>query len=207
MHGIQQMMKREIHTRLTDEQPVCLRPIRRDDRGRLAAGIDALSDHSRYLRFFSGARTLPDPVVDRLVDVDGVHHIAWGGMVDEGGELRAIGAAHAMRQDEAPEAELAFGIIDAYHSKGLARLLIAAVIHDCRRLGIHTLTAETLAENRGAARLLRHIGGFCYEAESGVYSFKLDVADSARRLRAMTRPTGLADVYAALDRESPRRAA
>lgn len=204
---IQRMLKRKIFTTLKDGTRVKLRPIDTRDRKRLLAGIDSLSERSRQMRFFSAAKRLPDSVLDRLVDTDGVHHIAWGALDRQEGGGRAIGAAHAMREDEGPVAELAFGIVDDYHGQGLARLLITAVMHDCRAAGITTLMADTLAENRNAARLLRHLGGFCCEATDGVYTFRIDVADSLRMMRDLGHPPGLADVFGALDRRDHRLAA
>lgn len=201
------MMKRDIHTRLRNGRPVRLRPLRRDDRPQLVEGIENLSERSRYLRFFTAARKLPPHVIDKLVDVDEHNHIAWGAMDEAGEHPRALGVVHAMRSENAPTAELAFGILDEVHSQGLARMLIAAVVHDCARAGIRTLRADTLSENRNAARLLRHIGGYCCEAEGGIYSFMLNVADCEARLRQFSLPQGLHDVYAALDAEDARRAA
>ncbi len=204
---IQRMMKREILTHLRDGHPVRMRPLRRDDRPHLVAGIDSLTERSRYLRFFTGARRLPDHVIDRLVDVDNVHHIAWGALDETGEAARAIGVVHAIRPDEGSEAELAFGVVDEFHARGLARMLIAAVAHDCARCGITTLKADTLAENRAAAKLIRHIGGYCCEAAGGIYTFRLNVADCESRLRSLAMPKGLGDVYHALDAEDARRAA
>lgn len=204
---IHHMLKRKIFTELKNGTRVKLRPIDPRDRKRLAAGIASLSEHSRHMRFFSAARRLPDSVLDRLVNTDGVHHIGWGALDRHEGGGRAIGAAHAMREDDGPEAELAFGIVDDYHGQGLARLLISAVMHDCLGVGITTLRAETMAENRNAARLLRHLGGYCCDATDGIYTFRIDVAESLGKMRELGHPPGLADVFHSLDRRESRIAA
>lgn len=201
------MMKRVIRTQTREGQPICLRPLCKADRAQLAETIDSFSDHSRYMRFFTGAKHLPEHVIDKLVDVDNDHHIAWGAVDESGPTPRTIGGCHAIRSDDGPLAELAFGVLDEFHSQGVARMLIAAVVHDCARMGITTLVADTLAENRNAARLLRHLGGFCCEAEDGIFTFRLDVRDAERRLRQMSLPRGLRDVFHALDTEDVLRAA
>ncbi|MEL6569950.1 MAG: GNAT family N-acetyltransferase [Pseudomonadota bacterium] len=200
-------MKREIATQLRNGHPVHLRPLRRDDRPYLVTGIESLSERSRYMRFFTSARELPAHVIDRLVDVDSRLHIAWGALDESCETPRALGAAHAIRTGDAPEAELAFGILDEVHSQGLARMLIAAVVYDCQRSGIETLHADTLSENRKAARLLRHLGGFCCEAEGGIFSFKLSVADCLNRMRTFAQPAHLKTVFQTLDAETSRNAA
>lgn len=197
----------QIPTRLKDGTPVLLRPLQSEDEARLREGIARLSDRSRYFRFFTGARHLPDTVVKRLVDVDGDHHIGWGGldMQAEGGPA-AIGAAHAMREDNGPEAELAFGILDAYHGQGLARMLIAAVIRDCLEQEITRLRAEVLSENRNAQRLLRHIGATFVDCEGPVTVYRLACEEAEACLRAAPRPSGLEDVYHVLDARGRRAA-
>lgn len=201
------MMKREIQTVTRDGQPISFRPLCRADRDQLAQTIENFSDHSRYMRFFTGAKHLPDHVIDKLVDVDNSHHIGWGAFEESNGEVRTIGGCHAMRSDDRPEAELAFGVLDEFHGQGVARMLIAAVVHDSARMGITTLFADTLSENRNAARLLRLMGGYCCEAEDGVYTFRVDVREAERRLRQMTMLQGLRDVFHDLDAEDVLRAA
>lgn len=190
----------ELHTTLKDGTPVCLRPIQSDDEARLREGIARLSDRSRYLRFFTGARHLPDIIVQKLADTDGVHHVAWGALDMSGDEPTAIGAAHAMREDEGPEAELAFAILDAYHGQGLARMLIAATALDARRAGISRLRAEVLSENTNAKRLLRAIGAKLAMSDGPVAVYGADICEVESRLRAMDTPPGLADIFTALDR-------
>lgn len=199
-------MEPPIHTRLKDGRPILLRPIEHRDESRLREGIARLSDRSRYLRFFTGARHLPDTVVKKLVDVDGVHHLAWGAMDLSGDAPKAIGAAHAMREDEGPEAEIAFAILDDYHGEGLARMLIAAIVADSASAGIETLRAEVLAENTNARRLLRHLGAHHDLSEGPVSVYRMDVAEAERRLRGLDRPPGLKDVFAAIDDHRKRAA-
>lgn len=169
-------------TRLASGERVLLRPIGPHDRARLRDGIAAMSDHSRYLRFFTGSRTIPDAVIDRLVDVDGDRHIAWGA-IDLGAVGQpAIAAAHAIRKGNLPEADLALGVLDAYHAKGLARLLLAAVVFDCRRRGINWLEADTLAENTAARHLFRAMGGVSHHREGAVVRYRFETAVADRRL-------------------------
>ena len=74
------MSERGFSTRLKAGDAVFLRPIGPQDRAREVEIISSFSEHSRYLRFFSGAPTLPDAVIDQLVAVDGYTHIAWGAL-------------------------------------------------------------------------------------------------------------------------------
>lgn len=171
-------MSEGIKTRLKDGRPVAIRPISIDDEARLRTGITELSDRSRYLRFFSGLKRMPEPVVRRLAAADGHYHVAWGAMLDEGADGRAIGAAHVMRECDVPEAELAFAVIDEFHAQGLARMLIGCCLVQARAEGVRELSAEVLSENAGARRLMRYLGGAGQHAAGPVirYHVALDTA-------------------------------
>ena len=156
--NISAMETRSFSVHLDSGEAVLVRPIGRHDAGRMRAGIAALSDHSRYLRFFNGSQTMPEHVIERLCDADGWKHIAWGAIDLAGDGQPAIGAAHAIRRGASREAELALAVLDDWHGKGLARLLLTGVITDARAAGITHLTAETLAENRATRQLFRGLG-------------------------------------------------
>jgi RimJ/RimL family protein N-acetyltransferase len=172
--------------RLDSGEPVQLRPIGRDDSDRMKAGIAALSDHSRYLRFFNGSQTLPDHVIERLCDADGWKHIAWGAIDLDAPGQPAIGAVHAIRRGTTSEAELALAVLDAWHGKGLARLLLTAVLTDARAAGITRLTAETMAENRASRQLLRSLGGLSVHREGTVVSYRFDIDTALQKLEPLT---------------------
>ena len=188
-----------IHAALENGQPICIRAIRPNDEARMRDGVEQLSLESRYLRFFTGAPTLPDRVIARLVAVDGHRHLGWGAILSDDPEQMAIGAVHAIRSEgPADKAELAIGILDAFHGQGLARMLIAVLLLHCQLEGIAALTAQTLADNRPAIRLLRSLGAERSGTEDGVSEFSFDVANALGLLRASAEPAGLKAVFESL---------
>lgn len=176
------MTGRALSTQLKSGDAVYLRPIGPWDRAREVEIISRFSEHSRYLRFFSGAPTLPDAVIDKLVDVDGYHHIAWGALDLNAPGAPLMGVVRAMRRGTSDEADLAMGVLDAHHGKGLARLLMLAVVHDALAAGITRLHAEMLAENGGARKLFQAIGGKAQGRDGHVVTFGFDAAEVYRRL-------------------------
>lgn len=185
------MDNRNFSVPLDTGEPVLLRPIERQDMARMRAGIAALSDHSRYLRFFNGSQTMPDHVVERLCDADGWKHIAWGALDLASPGEPAIGAVHAIRKGAGNEAELALAVLDSWHGKGLARLLLTAVVADARDAGITRLTADTLAENRATRQLFRCLGGLSVHREGPVVSYRFDIETAAQKLELLTQgPAG-----------------
>ncbi|KPP90130.1 GNAT family N-acetyltransferase [Erythrobacter sp. HL-111] len=194
-----------IDTQLNDGTPICIRTLRRDDEALLRAGIARLSPHSRYLRFFSGMREPPQGVIDKLLDVDGHDHIAWGAIRIDLAERPALGVVHAFRDATRPDrAEFSVAVIDDYHGLGLARLLTATLLHDCRREGLETLSVSILPENAGAIRLTRLLGGHRTEQFGGergeVAEFDIDIDEALESLRRDGTTKGLAAVFEAFGR-------
>ncbi len=164
----------------------------------MRGGIELLSQESQYLRFFSRAPALPDQVIASLVNVDGHRHLAWGAILSGEPGLPAIGAVHAVRGDAySDSAEFAIGILDAYHGLGLARMLTAVLLIQCRIEGIATIEAQILAENKAAARLLLSLGGERWRTEQGVSDYLLDIETTLQTLQNTAEPDGLKDVFAA----------
>ena len=187
-----------VHTRLEDGRKVCLRAVRPSDEPRMRGGIELLSRESRYLRFFSRAPALPDRVITKLVAVDGHRHLAWGAILSDEPQFPAIGAVHAVRDDETSEsAEFAIGILDAYHGQGLAQMLTAVLLIQCQAEGIVTMAAQILAENRPAANLLRSLGGERTGTQQGVSDYALDTAAALQALQHSAEPAGLVEVFSA----------
>ncbi|MEQ8412310.1 MAG: GNAT family N-acetyltransferase [Erythrobacter sp.] len=192
-----------IETHLNDATPICIRTVRRDDEERLRAGIARLSAHSRYLRFFSGMREPPQGVIDKLLDVDGHDHIAWGAIRTDLADAPALGVVHAFRdEDRAERAEFSVAVIDEYHGLGLARLLTATLLHDCRREGLDTLAVSILPENAGAIRLTHLLGGNRTGNSGEVAEFDINIPEALESLRCEGETPGLDAIFAAFVKDA-----
>ena len=190
-----------IHTRLEDGTKVCIRSIRPGDEQRMRDGIERLSAQSRYLRFFSPQRMPSRAVIERLLDADGHNHIAWGAIHSGDHDHPAIGAVHAVRDaDDDAAAEFSVAIVDAFHGLGLARMLIAVLLVNCRIEGIETLEVQILSENRAARGLIGWLGAEQGQAEYSVTEYVLDIGAALTKLRSEATTPGLRDVFAALAR-------
>ena len=190
------MCNAPLQVSLDTGQDVLLRPVGLEDEARFQQIFRSMSPESRYLRFFSGASTVPDAVVHKLADADGDLHIAWGilNTGEDGTPLMA--AAHAIRQQEgSSRAELALGVLDQYQAHGLSRLLIASVALSCRARGITTLEAETLPENRKANGLFKALGGKVIRPMPPTTVWEFDVEELIDRLQGMEKPEGLRAVF------------
>ncbi len=194
--------RRTIHTRLEDGTRVCIRTIHPGDEARLREGIARLSDRSRYLRFFTGLRIPSDPVIARLLDADGVRHIAWGAIASDLPGEPAIGAVHAIaseggEDDDPGRAEFSVAVVDEFHDRGLGRLLTATILLDAAEAGYEEFQAWTLAENTRAIGFLRALGATMERREDAALVYRMPIAPAIEALRAECDPPGLADVFRA----------
>lgn len=189
-----------VHSALNDGTVVCLRTITPDDEQLLRDGIAKLSAESRYLRFFSPVPALPDAVIERLVDVDGHDHIAWGAICTECEGQPAIGAVHAVRYgDGGRVGEFSVAVVDAFQGKGLAQMMTAALLVHCLSEGLAVLDVHILSENAAAKRLVKSLDADWTGESVGVAEYRLDVAAAIAALRAGTDVQGVQDVLRALE--------
>ena len=187
-----------VHLEVDRIHKICIRSIGKGDESRLREGIAALSPRSRYLRFMSVAPTPPDQVIDRLLDVDGQHHLAWGAIDMSAAERPAIGAVHAIRSEPSGEVDMSVAVLDKYQEAGVGTLLTAVLLVDCHAHGIEALQAQTLAENDAAIGFLSHLGGKRLSTSSGVSEFRLEVEPALSRLRSNPRSRALSDLFSQL---------
>ena len=164
----------DIDATLTDGTPVCLRRIRADDAERLRGGVAELSPESRYLRFFSFAHRVPDAVIARLTDANPECHIGWGAILSAEPDQPAIAAAHVVRDVcGEPRGELSIAVLDDWHGRGLARLLLSALLADNRAAGVEHVDILVLGSNSGALALFSHIGATTAGYEDGTVHLHL----------------------------------
>ena len=190
-----------IHTQLEDGAKVCIRSIRPTDELRMREGIEQLSAQSRYLRFFSPQRMPSRAVIERLIAADGHRHIAWGAIHSGDHDHPAIGAVHAVRDDaDTASAEFSVAIVDAFHGLGLARMLIAVLLVNCRLEHIDTLDVQILSENRAARSLVTWLGAVRSKSEFSVTEYVLDTGAALEKLRSDDSTQGLRDIFAALSK-------
>ena len=181
---------------LSNGLEVRLRPAGPDDESRFEHIVANMSEESRYLRFFSGVKQIPKTIIHALADADGHRHIAWAASLRNVRGEPFIAAAHAIRtRNELEEAELAMGVLDAFHAQGLSRMLIACVALCCREEGIITLEAETLPENRKANSLFKALGGHVIRPMPPTTVWQFHVGELIGILRAMETPKGLREVF------------
>ncbi|MEQ8558725.1 MAG: GNAT family N-acetyltransferase [Henriciella sp.] len=193
-------MTHQIHIRTPNGSPVMIRPLEPRDEPALREAIGKFSNRSRYLRFFSNLDPVPEPIIHRLSDVDGVCHLAWVAINEDAPGRPVIGAVHAMRGDaDTPSAEFAIGLLDDWHGQGLARLLIAILAADVRGHDMTEMSADVLWENRKGRALMKSIGALSSGSDATVVEYRMDIETVLSTLRETMRGPAMQAVFDAID--------
>lgn len=193
-------MAHHLHIRSADGHPVLIRPLERGDETALREAIANFSSRSRYMRFFSGLTPVPDPVIRKLADVDGMRHLAWVAIDESQPHRPVIGAVHVIRSDAGEQTgEFAIGLLDAWHSQGLARLLTAVLCADAQAHGLSAMRADVLWENRPGRMLMKAIGARSIRSDASVVRYRFEIADVLARLRDTRRGAAMDAAFDAIE--------
>jgi len=153
-----------------------LRHVRPGDRELLRKGLAHFSRRSTHQRFFTPVVTFSDEDLDYLTDVDGVDHVALGALEVTTGSEKGVGIARYIRLEDTPDvAEAAVSVLDAYQSRGIGSLLLAALARCAAAAGVETFRAYVLQENRRFLQYLTALGAERRDAGGGIVEIDLPV--------------------------------
>lgn len=165
---------------LRDGSQVFVSPVIPDDRDRLEAGFEQLSDRSRFFRFFRERERLTEDEIRRLTEVDQVDHVAWCALDVRDPPFDGLGSGRMIRDPNDPGvAEVAVTVIDAAQRHGLGSVLLALLLLRARSLGISQFKAFVLPENEGVVGWLRNLG-WSVIREEGFLEFAFETDASAQ---------------------------
>lgn len=150
---------------LADRRAALIRPMKPEDRGRVARGMELLTLESRLWRF----SVRPQLGGDRLTfstEVDQRDPVAWVAVNPAAQGEPGLGSAQYVRLEHEPQvAELALTVEDRYLGNGLDAYLLATLYLSALESDIETLRAVVPAENRRMMRWLFDIGASSHFAD------------------------------------------
>ena len=155
-------------TRLADDTPLVVRPIRPDDKQLLERGLRDLSEQSAYRRFLSPKHTFSRSELRYLTEVDGENHVAL--VVEDPAQAvrRLIGVGRFVRLAEDPQAaEVAITVCDDWQRRGVGSLLSRELAAEAQSLGIHRFTATMASDNVPAHRLMQRLDRHLSQRHAG----------------------------------------
>jgi protein lysine acetyltransferase len=84
--------------------------------------------------------------------------------------------------ERAEQAEIAVGIVDAYHGRGLGRLLVGVIGCVARERGLKTFTALVLGDNHAMRAIFDAVGATWEQSDVDVLEARMAVVDVAALL-------------------------
>jgi RimJ/RimL family protein N-acetyltransferase len=143
------------HVHLGDGLELLLRPLRSDDKRRVAQAFERLSPETRYRRFFAPLQQLSDQDLRYLTEVDHHDHEAIAAVNPENGAI--VGVARYVRSDDPSEAEVAVVVGDPWQGHGVGTALLQRLVGRARREGIDHFVALVMSDNTDALEIFRHL--------------------------------------------------
>jgi RimJ/RimL family protein N-acetyltransferase len=138
---------------LRDGSTVLLRRLDAADIDAVIALHDALSDHERYLRFFTMRPAYLKTLARKLTQRSDTDY-ALGAF--DSGEL--IGLANYVVCHDAATAEVAMVVAHNYHLRGVGTALLRRLSHIARSNAIQHFVGDVLVENQRMHKVLRDTG-------------------------------------------------
>jgi GNAT superfamily N-acetyltransferase len=135
---------------LRDGLAVTIRPLRPDDRERVAAAVRELGRESIYTRLFSHRKELTEAGLDRIMSVDAAREAALLVTRGAGNDETVIASGRFMApsgEGAARAAEIAFVVEEDYQGLGIAGRLLRHLAEIARDKGVAEFEADVLAEN------------------------------------------------------------
>jgi GNAT superfamily N-acetyltransferase len=154
-------------TRLDDNTPLIVRPIRPEDKALLVTGLAHMSPASRQARFLAPKQRFTLAELRYLTELDGIDHVAYVALrADAPRELVAVGRMVRLN-DDPRAAEIAIAVCDAWQRRGVGTLLGDILATAARDRDIRWLTATMAADNEAAHRLFNHVSTQLHERHDG----------------------------------------
>lgn len=144
-------------TAARDGTPITVRPLRASDEQREIAFIESLSERTRYFRMFTPLKYLSPQLLSQFMNVDYDRRMALVATVGAGDQERFVAVARYGSTDRQEQAELGVTVTDAWQRRGIATILIGALMRFARSHGFHELTGVVLPENHAMLALARSL--------------------------------------------------
>jgi GNAT superfamily N-acetyltransferase len=150
-------------------------PVTPDDKPLIQAAMGRLSPETSRQRFFSVRRSLSEPELKRLTELDGWNRYAIGASVRHpDGSVEGVGIARFARlAGDNKDAELGMLVVDGWQGMGIGKRLLALIREAAVARRIERLSGLVLKDNKAMLALLKrhapgtHVidAGDCYRVE------------------------------------------
>lgn len=168
----------------SDGGVVRLRPITPDDADELQRFHTALSERTRYLRYFGPYPRISPKDLYRTTHLD--HRDRVGLVIVLGEAIIAVGRYELLDRTGSRAAEVAFVVADEHQGRGLGSILLEHLAGAAAENRIDTFVAEVLAENTVMVTVFREAGYQVERSRDGSVlhlEFAIDPTEALRSVR------------------------
>jgi acetyltransferase len=137
---------------------VTVRPIRREDAALEQAFVRQLSPASRHSRFMRPLRELSPAMLTRLTRINYKREMAFVATVQEGADIRQVGAVRYSTNPDGESCEFAIVVADDWQRRGLGRRMMRLLIDVARRNGLRWMIGHVRADNAPMQALCKALG-------------------------------------------------
>jgi acetyltransferase len=151
----------ETQVALRDGTQLFVRPIRPEDAEIERRFVIAMSEETRFYRFFYRLHELTPAMLGRFTQVDYDRELALLGLVPDPqspGGVAIAGIARYIANLDHESAEFAVVVADAWHGRGVATVLMKALIACAKKKGLQRLVGTVLRANQNMVRFSQGLG-------------------------------------------------
>ena len=151
-----------------------IRPIDVHDHDAVLDLFDHLSLKSRYFRYAHAMSTLPNDLLNQIINATVADDFALIAIVQKPGEReRLVGISRYVKDAHGSKAEFSLSVSDDFHHEGIGSHLMQGIL-DCARLnGLSEIYGFIIKENQDMLVLMRHLG---YELQTDEDDAKMYIA-------------------------------
>jgi acetyltransferase len=163
---------------LTDGLRLLIRPIKPEDAPMLVDLFNAMSWTSRYYRFFSPMKLLPQDMLVRFTQIDYDREMALVALDESRNAEQILGVARVIGNPDGQEGEFAVVVGDAWQGKGVGAELLKRCLRIVRERGMRTVRGFALRENEQMVKLARKLGfEVSIDADTHDYNMTIDLSE------------------------------
>jgi acetyltransferase len=168
---------------LRNGQEVLLRPIKPEDEPLWLEMFQSFSEEAIRYRFFQLLKDTPHEVRVRYCNIDYDREIAVVAELSEENRKRILGVGRLSIEPDGKTGELAFIIVDQWQGQGLGTKIVDHVLEIAKEMGIETVYAIMLPDNKRALNLTKKMGFKLEHLSDGTVKGVLDLKEEMPRAR------------------------
>ena len=150
------MPMHDLHLTLRDGTPVLIRRLVAEDAALYPDFLREVSAEDLRLRFFASMREVSHELLDKLINYDPAHAMAFIAVDEKSRKMLGVVRLHDDASGE--EAEFAILVRSRLKSHGVGWLLMKHMIEFSRHKGLKTVRGQVLSENTAMLAMCAELG-------------------------------------------------